>query len=103
MPIPPARTCPCTRVTTGLGSVTIRRWSSTITPAACSMPSARASERSAPLQKVRPSARITTTFTSSSSAALPSPAYSSLTSCADSALRLCWLSSTRVATCSSTR
>ena len=103
MPMPPARTLPCTRVTTGLGSVTIRRWSSTSTPAACSMPSARASERSAPLQNVRPSARITTTFTSSSSSACRSPSYSSVTSWRDSALRLCWLSSTRVATWSSTR
>ncbi len=62
MPMPPARTWPCARTTTGLGSVTMRRCSSTSTPAACSMPSLLASERSAPLQNVRPSARISTTL-----------------------------------------
>ena len=69
MPMPPARTLPCSRVTTGLGNVTIRRWRSTSTPAAFSIPSSAASERSAPEQNVRPSARITTTFASSSAAA----------------------------------
>ena len=97
MPIPPARTAPCTRVTTGLANVTIRRWSSTSTPAAFSIPpppsppgpSPLASDRSAPEQNVRPSARISTTLTSASSSARPSPSYSSETSCLDSALRLC--------------
>ena len=103
MPMPPARTLPCTRATTGLGSVAIRRCSSTIWDAVCSMPSALASARSAPEQNVRPSARISTTLTSASASARASPSYTSWTSRRESALRLCWESRTTEATWSSTR
>ena len=100
MPIPPARTAPCSRVTTGLSIDTISRCSSTIRRAPSSMPPALASDRSAPEQKTLPSARISTTRTASSAAARSSPANSSVTSWRDSAFRLCWESSVRVATAS---
>ena len=62
------------------------------------MPSVVASDRSAPEQKTRPSARTSTTFTSGSAAARSSPSNSSVTSCRDSALRLCGESRVIVAT-----
>ena len=102
MPMPPARTAPCSRVTTGLLSATIWRCMATIARAPSSMPSPEASDRSAPEQNTLPSARITTTFTSSSASAASRCANSSVTSCRDSALRLCGESRVIVATRSAT-
>ena len=66
MPMPPARTGPSRRTTTGFGEATIRRWSSTIRRAPSAIPSPVASDRSAPEQNTRSAERISTTFTSSS-------------------------------------
>ncbi len=97
IPIPPARTGPCTRVTTGLDMVAMRRWSATIRRAPTSMPSLAASARSAPEQNTGPAAVIATTRTSGSASAASSAAISSATSCRLKALRLCWLSRVMVA------
>ena len=80
MPMPPARTAPCTRTTTGLAIVTISRWSSTIRRAPSSIPSAVASERSAPEQNTVPVARTSTTRTSASASAARRCSNSSVTS-----------------------
>ena len=63
MPMPPARTAPDTRVTTGLSRVTMSRWRSTIRRAPSAIPTVVASDRSAPEQKTLPSCRTSTTFT----------------------------------------
>ena len=89
MPMPPARTAPAMRVTTGLSRVAISRCSATIRRAPSSMPTVVASDRSAPEQKTFPSWRTSTTFTVSSAFARSSRSNSSVTSCWDRALRLC--------------
>ncbi len=102
IPIPPARTAPCRRVTTGLSMAAISRCRSTIRRAPTSMPSLDASARSAPEQNTLPSARIRTTRTDSSASAACRWPNSSVTSCRDRAFRLCWESKVIVATASST-
>ena len=61
IPMPPARTAPEIRVTTGLSRVAISRCSATIRFAPSSIPTVVASERSAPEQKTFPSCRTSTT------------------------------------------
>ena len=53
--MPPARTAPETRVTTGLSRVAISRCSATMRSAPSSIPAVVASDRSAPEQKTFPS------------------------------------------------
>src|SRR6478609_2256604 len=102
MPMPPARTAPPSRVTTGLSIATMSRCSATIARVPSSMPPDDASERSAPEQKTRPDEVISTTLTAGSAAAPSSAATSSETSWRDSALRLCGESRVMVATASAT-
>jgi hypothetical protein len=102
IPMPPARTAPETRTTTGLPMVAISRCSTTMRFAPSSIPTVVASERSAPEQNTLPSWRTRTTFTSGSASARSSRSNSSVTSCRESALRLCGESSVIVATDSTT-
>ena len=100
IPMPPARTAPATRVTTGLSSVAIWRCSATMRLAPSSMPVVVASVRSAPEQNTVPSWRISTTLASGSPSARSSRSASSVTSCCERAFRLCWESRVIVATAS---
>jgi hypothetical protein len=81
---------------------TISLCSATMRRAPSSIPSAVASERSAPEQKTLPVDPINTTRTASSAAAVSRCPNSSVTSCLDRALRLCGESRVMVATASRT-
>ncbi len=93
MPMPPARTAPATRATTGFGQATIARCTSTIRCAPTAIPTVVASARSAPAQNTSIAERITTTRTASSAPAVSRCSISSPVSCCDSAFLLCGESS----------